>query len=355
MGKITRWLPADGEDIALWHVVHDADGDEEDLEEHEAKQALDDYAEHQLSAKEIDLPQPQYTNKYVTRKADRLTTSSLGVLGARSELLELENSMQPSLNSHGSDWKRGGDRDDWLVSCKHTESAVELAQLLLEFEESIHKLQSVPEVAERKPWRTDGHPFIGKPTRRFFPVYGASDGVIVGWLPAEGEDPPLWHMVHGDDADEEDLDEQEVNFAMRNFAESRTEMTQEEHDYNESYQAAHEEPPEDDFESEDEDGSAWVAQAAAVARAAKPGIARKRLWSSAECRERWQAALRSAHSAAVVALAIEALRHHCSAFGLVPVDPKAKQKKEDREFQLSSWVHATAFGLQTNKHGKKKK
>jgi hypothetical protein len=41
-GKITRWLPADEEegDGALFHVVHDADGDQEDLEEGEAEQAV---------------------------------------------------------------------------------------------------------------------------------------------------------------------------------------------------------------------------------------------------------------------------------------------------------------------------
>lgn len=37
-----------------------------------------------------------------------------------------------------------------------------------------------------------------------------SDGVIVGWLPPDGEDEALWHMVH-DDGDEEDLDEYEAH------------------------------------------------------------------------------------------------------------------------------------------------
>jgi len=38
-GTITRWLPADGEDGALFHCTHD-DGDEEDLEEYEAMEAM---------------------------------------------------------------------------------------------------------------------------------------------------------------------------------------------------------------------------------------------------------------------------------------------------------------------------
>lgn len=38
-------------------------------------------------------------------------------------------------------------------------------------------------------------------------------------------------MVHGDDADEEDLDEAEVKFAMANFVEGRNEQTAEETEY----------------------------------------------------------------------------------------------------------------------------
>eukprot|EP00966_Prymnesium_polylepis_P217947 5043730-Prymnesium_polylepis.1 len=39
IGTITRWVPPDGDDGALFHAVHD-DGDEEDLEEEEATQAI---------------------------------------------------------------------------------------------------------------------------------------------------------------------------------------------------------------------------------------------------------------------------------------------------------------------------
>ena len=51
------------------------------------------------------------------------------------------------------------------------------------------------EPLERKPWRLEGHPFIGRMARRFFAHHGASDGRITGWLPPEGEDAALWHMV----------------------------------------------------------------------------------------------------------------------------------------------------------------
>ena len=35
-------------------------------------------------------------------------------------------------------------------------------------------------------------------------------GTIVGWLPPDGEDDALWHVVH-DDGDEEDLDLKDVS------------------------------------------------------------------------------------------------------------------------------------------------
>ena len=38
--------------------------------------------------------------------------------------------------------------------------------------------------------------------RRFFDGCAMSDGVIENWLPAEGGEAALWHMVH-DDGDEE--------------------------------------------------------------------------------------------------------------------------------------------------------
>ena len=47
------------------------------------------------------------------------------------------------------------------------------------------------------------------------------NGTITGWLPAEGGEEALWHMVHEDDSDEEDLDELEVGWALANAKEER--------------------------------------------------------------------------------------------------------------------------------------
>ena len=62
-------------------------------------------------------------------------------------------------------------------------------------------------------WRTEGHEWIGRRARRFFAEYGAASGVITRWLPVDGDDEALWHMVH-DDGDEEDLTESEARKAI---------------------------------------------------------------------------------------------------------------------------------------------
>ena len=121
----------------------------------------------------------------------------------------------PRVRVQGSAWSLShGGRTSWLLSCRASTSVVELAQLLTSLEATVRDLQGIGDVAERKPWRVDGHKFIGKMARRFFTAYGISDGRIVGWLPPDGDDPALWHMVHGDDDDEEDLDEREAQCVL---------------------------------------------------------------------------------------------------------------------------------------------
>ena len=72
---------------------------------------------------------------------------------------------------------------------------------------------------------------------------------------------------------------------------------------------------------------------------------KKRLWITAESRERWHASLQGTPSAACVSLAVESLRQHCRAFGLL-AEPRgvAKLSRDEHERQLHSWCHATAFG-----------
>ena len=199
----------------------------------------------------------------------------------------------------------------------------------------VRALQKGDEITERPPWRTEStaHEYMGVYARRFFDGFGASDGKIVGYLPPEGEDGALWHMVHGDDKDEEDLDEQEVVFALNNHREGLTRMGEDERvylaQYHASQSAAAEEAEEEEEEEEeedeeaaaaaadddyDDDEEAWSPEASKSRGGTRSGQQRgwekqprpppskvelraaglrPRLWNSRECRERWMYALKT--------------------------------------------------------------
>lgn len=89
---------------------------------------------------------------------------------------------------------------------------------------SEHNLHSEAEYARQHSnieWEHDGHEWIGKIVTRKFATTHAngrsnfcySDGRLVKWVPPDGEDEALWHMVMFD-GDEEDLNEQEVKDAI---------------------------------------------------------------------------------------------------------------------------------------------
>ena len=192
-GKVTRWLPPkeakldelgaviEPAEEALFHVVHE-DGDEEDLDPSEADEARAKYLEHQEKGRPPELKSKSFThkiysNKLERRAAARITPGDLGSAGLREQLLELEDQLVVGLSKAGSAWSLShGGRQSWLLSCRGSSSVVELAQLLTSLEATVRDLQGVPDVAERKPWRTEGHAFIGKMARRFFTGYGTSDG-----------------------------------------------------------------------------------------------------------------------------------------------------------------------------------
>ena len=92
-GKITKYLPADEEagDGALFHVVHDADGDQEDLEEEEARLAIEAHREQAEADGTVstELEQPKYHNMFEQKRL-RVAVHQLGVAGLRGELLDLE-------------------------------------------------------------------------------------------------------------------------------------------------------------------------------------------------------------------------------------------------------------------------
>jgi len=76
-GTITSWAPAEGDDQALWHVVH-ADGDEEDLSENEAIAAIEDeaIAAIKASAKLKKEPISKKPKKTATLKTEPIASAN---------------------------------------------------------------------------------------------------------------------------------------------------------------------------------------------------------------------------------------------------------------------------------------
>jgi len=72
---------------------------------------------------------------------------------------------------------------------------------------------------EADEWQTSEHEWIGRRVTRV--IDGIElDARVTKWIPADGTDPALWHVLH-DDGDEEDLDEAEMQAALEAF-EQRT-------------------------------------------------------------------------------------------------------------------------------------
>ena len=66
---------------------------------------------------------------------------------------------------------------------------------------------------EADEWQTSEHEWIGRRVTRV--IDGIElDARVTKWIPADGTDPALWHVLH-DDGDEEDLDEAEMQAAKR--------------------------------------------------------------------------------------------------------------------------------------------
>eukprot|EP00965_Chrysotila_dentata_P070922 2343829-Pleurochrysis_carterae.AAC.6 len=214
----------------------------------------------------------------------------------------------PSL--HSRSWDSGS------TSCPLSQVSWCLKQL----ESHLHALQKAPDVPERKPWRHEGSSYIGKQTRRFFPQGGGfvhSNGVLTGWLPAEGEEPALWHMQH-EDGDEEDLEEFEVVWAIESFVESRTEPVEEEaaaavkaakeaeaEAAKEAAKEAKRAAREDGEDSDDSGDGRGKGDANAKAHEAHGDS--ERLWLSSECRERWQARARETSLCAPLLTSLQSL------------------------------------------------
>jgi hypothetical protein len=163
-------------------------------------------------------------------------------------------------------------------------------------------------------------------------------------------------MVHGNDEDEEDLDETEVLFALQDYAEDRQEPTPEALAYADKWRAS--EAAAEAVRLAGSEAAGGVAPTS-TSRGTSPlptgrPASRHRLWQSVEARERFRLCLRHAHSSAAVSLAAKSLRVHCAAFGTLGWRPPRGKGDEDADLAMSAWVHADAFTGEDGKRHKKK-
>ena len=139
-GVVTRYLPLDGDEPALWHVVHD-DGDEEDLEEGELLEAIG-----QLTARPADGLQDcvgayaEWLNVAADSKA-RVSLTALGLAGLRTEMRRLQEATAAAMREGGSAWLEEEEgAPGWLAAVAQA-GAPQCGELLLLLEEQMHALQ----------------------------------------------------------------------------------------------------------------------------------------------------------------------------------------------------------------------
>lgn len=178
VGTIVGWLPPEGEDIALWHVVHD-DGDEEDLEESEVKDFLVRDSEHageteggiqeiegdqsgaekteamELEGSEKSKPdsaqdeedeEPDVFFRYFNNAPGGLSLRphQIGIDGLRQELLRMAGRLTDGLKSRGSGFQKDT-RREWENSVREADSIAQFRDSLRELEEFVHDTQQSPD------------------------------------------------------------------------------------------------------------------------------------------------------------------------------------------------------------------
>ena len=105
-GRVTRYMPPEADEPALWHVVHD-DGDEEDLEHDELRDALGLMAQRPSDGlQDCAGPYAQWLNRAADAK-ERLAKGVLGLPGLQAELRQLQSDSEAPMKSAGSSASRG--------------------------------------------------------------------------------------------------------------------------------------------------------------------------------------------------------------------------------------------------------
>ena len=148
VGTIVGWLPAEGKERALWHVVH-SDGDEEDLDEFEVANSLLPDAGDCNDAETPDSGVPQVVNCYTNtlRGALGIKDFHIGIPGLRSELLQLSSVLAAGLKSKGGGFLKEQKRA-WEQSVRAASAVEELRESLLSLEAVVRAVQEIPDLRD---------------------------------------------------------------------------------------------------------------------------------------------------------------------------------------------------------------
>ena len=238
-----RSTPRGDDAMDVVEIVESTDANDMDVDEGEDEGADDqeDMEDEPDIVKSFPLWRRHYT---------QVKETNIGLAGLQQEILVAYKRLADSLKRLKSDAAKAS-RRLWEESVKNSFSIVELKSALAELEEMVHQLQVEDDVTDEdeykrnheekvaemveEGWKFDStaaingteenalfdpsapQDFINRRGRRFFVGHGKSDGVIVAYLPPEkNEGMALWHMEH-DDGDAEDIDESDVEKALRHF------------------------------------------------------------------------------------------------------------------------------------------
>jgi hypothetical protein len=375
--KVVACLPAEAnEGMELWHVLHD-DGDEEDLEAHEVREAIQLFEtsdERKLLEASKALAHIQYRNSLCLPCVE---PEALGLKALSQDILRREAHMHKTIVDAGWATAKGKEvaaaRSAW---CQKLQEAVEaecptrkqVMECLIDLEALLHGMQDGPDVYEdermammSRGWLFDeaAHPAIGKSLRLFYKGTGYSDSVVRAYLPSKkekdsqkGNDPSprtpkassssdaaaaadsdaRWHIVHSN-GEEEVISEQDLLKGLKYMEEGledppSDEEEEEEDDADEVGENAHrkkEGAGGDDGEDDDDDDGLDGAESEEEAEfededeeeeeTIRQHRERETLWASWRDRQEWIKGVQAAATSSALSMAFVALLENAKFFG----------------------------------------
>lgn len=363
-GKITGWLPAEGDDCALWHMEM-GDGDDEELEEEEVRLAIAAFANgstEPLPAGSVQAAKVSADVDGGVDLADSSTTESaeVGVKAEATAETDLVDSSTTQSAGVGAKAEASDDNMRPVAPGGFPPGKKRCSTPACELPEHHIGLctGAVEVVGRRRSAGNDPPPPTAKLAKQHAP--SQQSAMAVGAV-GNGVHEDVAMEAAGEVVEEDvaSLTTVELKGRLKDRGikvggkrEELVERLQEAIRVGRSSAAV---VPQ--AKAKAETGTNPKATAtkdeAAPADSARAEFRGKRLWKTAEGRERWQAALRDVRSSAVLSVAIHALRVHCAAFGVLVGGATPKAMRLEAEFEVMSYYHNEAFVELTSRRPKR--